>query len=97
MSYLIWMISWIICQRLMMLFGLVAYNSMKGTILLTLFAFVFCFFAHNTWLLPFYIIWIIVWAVNCFRTGGIVAGIAVIIFHLILYIIFMKKDVREDA
>lgn len=90
--YFIWMVVWIACQRGMMFLGLVAHNTWGQTIKITIIAFIACYFSYNTWLLPIYIIWVIRWSYRCFCTGGYIAGIAVFIFHLWIYLIFLKKD-----
>lgn len=92
MMYFIWIFSWVVCQRGMMFFKLVAENTWQQTIGITIVALVAGYFSYNTWLLPVYVIWIISWAINCFKSGGIIAGIMVFIFHLWLYFIFLKKD-----
>lgn len=91
MMYLVWIISWFFCQRVMMLLGLVAYNTCRQTLGLTMIAFIACYLSSNNLLVLIYIIWIIRWVIRCFNTGGIIAGIAVLFFHIWIYLICVDK------
>lgn len=96
MLKVIWVILWIATQRIMMATGIVAHDPFWGTIILTLIAFVVCHITYRSWLLVFYLAWVIWWGVNCIQSGALLAGIIVWVFHIGLFLIFIKSDTKKD-
>ena len=95
MAKLFWIIAWFATQRIMMAVGHIAYNTLFETALVTLIGFFVCFLSYDSWLLPFYIAIAIAWGIATIVDGALVAGILIIVFHLVLIAVFNSAKSKK--
>lgn len=76
MKYLVWMVCWVISQRLMMLMGIIDTRTMFSTIFSALISVIVVLYVRESKVILFITSTLIVlWVLLCFENGNVINGL----------------------
>ena len=96
LKYLIWMIAWIVSQRLMMLAGIIVYASMESTIFSSIFSVIAVLYAREgKWIMRIACTLIVIWCISMIYYGEIINAVVGGTLNAILVIMAVRAKAKR--
>ena len=97
LKYLIWMVAWVLSQRMMMSAGLIEYASIGSTIFSSIFSVIAVLYAREgKWIMRIACTLIVIWCISMIYYGEIINAVVGGTLNAILVIMAVKAKRRGE-